>query len=88
MPTSTKKLNQIDFAVITNICDYFGMTAIFIANNPTLRQHMYLDKVDKYAKPYAAVKANEQQASIHSKMVTAASSVSLDLNYVFSDKKN
>ena len=82
-----EKLNQVDFAVITDIRDYFGMTATIIANDPVLRKRMYLDKVDTYAKAHAAVKADEQ-ASIHSKMVTAASSTPFDLNYVSSYKKN
>jgi hypothetical protein len=53
-----EKLNKIDFTVITDLKDYFDMTATIIANDPTLRKHMYLDKVDTYAKAHTALKAN------------------------------
>jgi hypothetical protein len=59
-------LNKVDFAVIRDIRDYFGMTATIIANDPALRKRMYLDKVDMYAKAHAAVKADEQ-GTVHSK---------------------
>jgi hypothetical protein len=37
-----EKLNEVDFSVITDIRDYFGMTATIIANDPALRKRMYL----------------------------------------------
>ena len=70
-----EKLNKVDFSVITDIRDYFGMTATIIANDPVLRKQMYLDKVDTYAKAHAATKADEQATS-HSKMINAATSSS------------
>ena len=85
-----EKLNKVDFSVIKDIRDYFGMTATIIANEPTLRKQMYLDKVDTYAKAHAAVKADEQATS-HSKMVgaaTSSSSTSATLNAVSSYKRN
>ena len=69
-----EKLTEVDFAVITDIRDYFGMTATIIANNPTLRKRMYLDKVDTYAKAHAAVKTDEQ-ATIHSRLTKSADTV-------------
>ena len=36
-----EKLNEVDFSVITDIRDYFGMTATIIANDPALRKRMY-----------------------------------------------
>ena len=82
-----EKLNEVDFTVITDLRDYFGMTATIIANDPVLRKRMYLDKVNTYAKAHAAVKADEQ-ATIHSKMVSeAAAASSSDLNYVSTYKK-
>jgi O-acetyl-ADP-ribose deacetylase (regulator of RNase III) len=66
-----EKLNQIDFTVITDICDYFVMTTTVIANDPALCKRIYLDKVDTYAKEHAAVKVDEQ-AQVHSKMVSSA----------------
>ena len=85
-----EKLNKVDFDVITDIRDYFGMTATIIASNPQLRKQMYLDKVDTYAKAHAAVKADEQ-ASTHAQMVTNAASsneITSDINFVSSYKKN
>ncbi|MBV5344408.1 MAG: hypothetical protein JZU63_02160, partial [Rhodoferax sp.] len=74
-----EKLNEVDFSVITDIRDYFGMTATIIANDPALHKRMYLDKVDTYAKAHAAVKADEQ-ATVHSRMVSSAASTSADIN--------
>jgi hypothetical protein len=62
-----EKLNEVDFSVITDIRDYFGMTATIIAKDPILRKQMYLDKVDTYAKAHTAVKADEQ-ATTYSKI--------------------
>ena len=84
-----EKLNKVDFSVIKDIRDYFGMTATIIANDPALRKQMYLDKVDTYAKAHAAVKADEQATS-HSKMVDAAtrsSSTSATINAVSSYRR-
>jgi hypothetical protein len=64
------------------------MTATIIANDPVLQQGMYLDKVNTYAKAHAAVKADEQ-ASIHSKIVSEVSNAWLtDLNFVSTYKKD
>ena len=81
-----EKLNEVDFSVITDIRDYFGMTATIIANDPILRKQMYLDKVDTYAKAHAAVKADEQ-ATTHSKMLTASASNSSEMNFVSSYRR-
>jgi hypothetical protein len=62
------------------------MTATIIANNPALCKHMYLDKVNMDAKAHAAVKADEQ-ATVHSKMVTAAAAASTEMNFLSSHKK-
>jgi predicted KAP-like P-loop ATPase len=43
-----EKLNRVDFTVITDLRNYFGMTAKIIANDPVLRKCMYLDKVNTY----------------------------------------
>ena len=81
-----EKLNEVDFSVITDIRDYFGMTATIIANDPALRKRMYLDKVDSYAKAHAAVKADEQ-ATVHSRMVSSAGTASADANAMSAYKK-
>jgi hypothetical protein len=75
----SKELNEVDFAVITDIQDYFRMMATIIANDPALRKRMYLDKVNIYAKAHTAVKADEQ-ATVHSKMMTTATAVSSEMN--------
>jgi hypothetical protein len=42
---------------------------------------MHLDKVDMYAEAHAAVKADEQ-ATVHSKIVTTAAAASSEINFV------
>jgi hypothetical protein len=80
----TEKLNEVNFTVITDLRDYFGMTATIIANDPVLRKHMYLDKVNTYAKAHVAVKADKQASKMVSAATTAASSK--DLNFVSTKK--
>jgi hypothetical protein len=84
-----EKLNEVDFSVITDLRNYFGMTATIIANHPILRKRLYLDKFNTYAKAHSAVK-DDEQASIHSKMVSAAASYtsSKDLNFVSTYKRD
>ena len=41
-----EKVNEVDFLVITDVGDYFGMTGTIIANDPTLPKQMYLILVD------------------------------------------
>jgi hypothetical protein len=55
---------MIDFTVITENPDYLGIMATIIAHKLGLRKHMYLYKVDTYAKAHASVEANEQQQFI------------------------
>jgi hypothetical protein len=82
-----EKLNEVDFSVICDIQDLFGMTATIIANNPVLCKKMYLDKVDTYAKAHIAVKA-DKQATTHSKMHTASGTNSDEINFVASYRRN
>ncbi len=76
-----KKLNKVDFSVIHDIGNYFGMTATTIANIPILCKQMYLDKVDTYPKAHSAVKA-DTQATTHSKMLTESDAVLSEINFV------
>jgi hypothetical protein len=72
--------------MLTDIYNYFGMTATIIHNDPLLPKCMHINKVELYANAHAANKADEQ-ATVHSRMWSTVSTALPDISYVWSHKE-